>query len=131
MISVPVRNIRSSRPCRNSTLLIRASGMSMPALVNNPCRNITLRSVMTKCVVRQFRNGHSTNHPTITSHTTPMTAITTFLAVAPQSVWLTTAAPNAASAVTSSRTRTGPINRFQCGCRCSTTRSSAARTLSG
>ena len=73
MISVPVRSIRSMMPCRNSTLLIRASGMSMPLRVSTPCRNITRRSVMTKCVVSQFRNGHTVSQPTSTSQTAPMT----------------------------------------------------------
>ena len=48
-----------------------------------------------------------------------------------QSVWLTNPAPNAASAVATNRTSTGPISRFQCGWRCSTTCSSAASTFSG
>jgi hypothetical protein len=81
MISVPVRSIRSLRPCRNSTLLIRASGMSMPARVITPCRNITRRSVITKCVVRQAMNGHTVSHPMTISQMTPMTSITMFLAV--------------------------------------------------
>jgi hypothetical protein len=40
-------------------------------------------------------------------------------------------APNAAIAVTINRISTGPISRFQCGWRCSTTRSSPASTFSG
>jgi hypothetical protein len=86
MIRVPVRNIRSSKPCRNSTLLIRASGMSMPDLVSRPWRNITRRSVMTKCVVHQLRNGHTVSHPMITSQTAKMTSITTSRAVRSQLV---------------------------------------------
>ena len=81
MISVPVRSIRSTSPCRNSTLLIRASGMSIPVRVSSPCRNITRRSVMTKCVVHQLKNGQTVSHPTTTSQMAPITSSTTFLAV--------------------------------------------------
>ena len=84
MISVPVRNIRSKIPCRNSTLLIRASGMSMPDRVSRPWRNITRRSVMTKCVVHQLRNGHTVSHPMITNQMTPMTMSTTRFALESQ-----------------------------------------------
>ena len=73
MISVPVRNIRSNRPWRNSTLLTRASGMSMPERVNSPWRNITLRSVMTKCVVSQEKNGHTVSQPTRMAHSAAIT----------------------------------------------------------
>ncbi len=69
-----MRNIRSNRPCRNSTLLIRASGMSIPLRVSRPWRNITRRSVITKCVVHQFRNGQIVSQPTRTSQITPITA---------------------------------------------------------
>ena len=72
-------------PCRNSTLLIRASGMSIPDRLNNPCRNITRRSVITKCVVHQVRNGHTVSHPTMTSQIASTTSWTTLLAVASQS----------------------------------------------
>ena len=89
MISVPVRSMRSSTPWRNSTLLIRASGMSMPERVSSPWRNITLRSVMTKCVVHQLRNGHIVSHPTMITHTTAITIITTLRAVESQLVVLT------------------------------------------
>jgi len=69
---------------------------------------------MTKCVERQFRNGHTVSHPISTSQTTPMTANTTLVATAElQWAALTTAAPKVASAVASTSTRTGPINRFQ------------------
>lgn len=103
----------------------------MPLRVISPCRNITRRSVITKCVVHQLRNGQIVSHPTRINQTAPMTTATTVLAVGSQSVLVTTAAPKAASAVASRSTRIGPISRFQCGCRCSTTCSSLARTLSG
>ncbi len=60
--------------------------MSIPDRVNSPWRNITRRSVMTKCVVHQFKNGHTVNHPTMTNQTAKMTSNTTFFAVDCQSV---------------------------------------------
>ena len=39
----------------------------MPDRVSRPWRNITRRSVMTKCVVHQLRNGHTVSHPMITN----------------------------------------------------------------
>ena len=62
-----MRNIRSNTRSRNSTLLIRANGMSIPLRVSNPYRYITRLLVTTKWVVIQFRNGHSVSQPTITS----------------------------------------------------------------
>ena len=85
---------------------------------------------MTKCVVSQLRNGHTVSQPTINSQTARITSSTTVLAV-PQFCLSTTAAPNAAAAVLMTSSSTGPISRFQCGWRCSTTCSSAASTLSG
>jgi len=131
MTKVPVRSIRSIRPWRNSTLLIRASGMSMPARVSTPWRNITRRSVMTKCVVHHMRNGHNVSQPTSTSQMAAITPLTTFLAVWLQSVWLTKPMPNAATPLATMSTSTAGMSRFQCGCRCSTTCSSTARTFSG
>ena len=58
----------------------------MPVRVSSPCRNITRRSVITKCVVHQFRNGHTVSQPTSISQTAAITSCTTFLAVASQSV---------------------------------------------
>ena len=87
--------------------------------------------MITKWVVHQVRNGHTDNHPTTINQIASTTSWTTLLAVASQPVCCTTAAPNAASAVNSSSTNTGPTNRFQCGCRCSTTCSSVASTFSG
>ncbi|OAT70771.1 hypothetical protein AWB85_05565 [Mycobacteroides immunogenum] len=86
---------------------------------------------MTKCVVSQFRNGHTLSQPTSTSQTTPMAIITTFFAVDCQSVLSTTAATKAATPVARISTSAGPISRFQCGWRCSTTCSSSASTFSG
>ncbi len=55
--------------------------MSMPALVGSPNRNITRRSVTTKCVVRHLRKGQSASHPTTTSQITAITDVTTVLNV--------------------------------------------------
>ena len=85
---------------------------------------------MTKCVVSQLRNGQTVSQPTISSHTARITSCTTVLAV-PQFCLSTIAATNAATAVPMISSSTGPMSRFQCGWRCSTTRSSAASTLSG
>jgi hypothetical protein len=41
---------------------------------------------MTKCVVHQFKNGHTVNHPTMTNQTAKITSYTTFFAVDCQSV---------------------------------------------
>ncbi len=53
----------------------------MPDRVITPCRNIARRSVMTKCVVHQFRNGHSVDHPTTTTQIARITPTMTFFAV--------------------------------------------------
>ena len=74
------------RPCRNSTLFIRASGMSMPLRVTSPWRNITRLSVITKCVVHQLKNGQIVNQPMATNQIAASTNCTTFLAVGSQSV---------------------------------------------
>ncbi|EPZ22567.1 Uncharacterised protein [Mycobacteroides abscessus subsp. abscessus] len=86
---------------------------------------------MTKWVVNQFRNGQRLSQPTSTSQTTPIAIITTFFAVDCQSVLSTIAATKAAIPVDRISTSAGPINRFQCGWRCSTTCSSSASTFSG
>ncbi|KRQ25694.1 hypothetical protein BKG82_22290 [Mycobacteroides chelonae] len=86
---------------------------------------------MTKCVVSQFKNGHTLSQPTSTSQTTPIAIITTFFAVGCQSVLSTIAATKAATPVDRISTRAGPISRFQCGWRCNTTCSSSASTFSG
>ena len=103
----------------------------MPLRLSTPCRYITRRSVMTKWVVSQFRNGHSVSQPISTSQMAPMTQNTTCLAFASQVVPLTTAQPNDAAALARIRTTTGQNSRFQCGWRCRTTCSSPASTLSG
>ena len=103
----------------------------MPLRLNTPCRNITRRSVMTKCVVSQFRNGHTVSQPRSTSQIAPMTPKTTLLAFGSHVVPLTTAQPNDAAALARIRTMTGQNSRFQCGWRCRTTCSSPASTLSG
>ena len=69
---------------------------------------MTRRSVMTKCVVHQVRNGHTVSQPTTTSQMARITGETTVLALDAQPrVWIQAAA-NEASAVASSRIRIGP-----------------------
>ena len=60
-----------------------------------------------------------------------MAADTAFRAVSSQPVRLTNAAAKAADAVLTSSTRTGATSRLTCGCRCNTTCSPVASTLSG
>ncbi len=45
----------------------------MPDRVSTPWRNITRRSVITKCVVSQVRNGQADSQPTTTSQTAAIT----------------------------------------------------------
>ena len=103
----------------------------MPARVSRPCRYITRRSVITKCVVFQARMGRRDNQMTSNSQTAPITPATTCRVRGSQSVRLTTAAPNDAAAVQINSASTGQTRRFQCGWRCNTTRSSVANTPFG
>ncbi len=89
------------------------------------------RLVTTKWVVSQVRNGHAVSQPTTTSQTPQMTPNRIFLVSGCHWLPSTTPLPSAASPVNRSRLSTGRISRFQCGCRCSTTFSPAARALSG
>jgi hypothetical protein len=60
---------------------MRASGISMPVRVNKPWRNITRRSVITKCVVHHVKNGQRVNQQMVTSQIARITSETTVLAV--------------------------------------------------
>ena len=131
MTSVPVRSIRSTRPCRNSTVLIRRIGMSMPDRVMIPLRNITRRSVSTKCVVFQDISGRTKyqQKPMAQTAATAMSSTVCGVDRNPDDVMTPRSTP--AAAVRSPNKRNGPSRHFQCGCRWRTTRSPDARFSRG